>query len=65
MNHVLAILCRLAPGSPVSVWFDHSGFLNTYFQFMNDGQAAFSGGALDGGLTYVNIAKIQAIKVGH
>ncbi len=61
----LSILNHLAPGSSVSIWFDHSGFLPTYFQFMNSGQAAFSGGALNGGLTYVNVSQILAIKVGH
>lgn len=61
----LAILCRLSPGSPVSIWFDNSGFVATYFQFANNGQAAFSGGGLDGGLTYININELVAIKVGH
>ena len=61
---VMSILCRLAPGSPVSVWFDNSGFLATYFQFFNDHQVAFSGGALGGGLTYINVYDIRAIKVG-
>ncbi len=60
----LAILCRLAPGSPVSIWFDHSGFITTYFQFTNDHQAAFSGGALGGGLTYINVNQLVAVKVG-
>lgn len=62
--NTMAILCKLAPGSPVSVWFDTSGFVTTYFQFMNDNQAAFSGGGLGGGLTYINVNQIQAIKVG-
>ena len=63
--NVLAILSRLAPGSPVSIWFDDSGFVSTYFQFLSDGQAAFSGGDLHGGVTYINIYQIAAVKVGH
>ena len=63
-GNTLSILCRLAPGSPVHIWFDDSGFKSTYFQFYNGSVAAFSGGALDGGLTYLNPAQIQAIKVG-
>ncbi len=61
---VLAILNQLAPGSVVQVWFDSSGFLPTYFQFFNGTSAAFSGGALDGGLTYLNASQILAIRVG-
>lgn len=63
--NTLAILCRLAPGSPVSIWFDDSGFQPTYFQFVYGNTAAFSGGALNGGLTYINIYQIAAIKVGQ
>lgn len=63
--NTLAILSRLAPGSPVSIWFDDSGFVSTYFQFCYDGQAAFSGGGLDGGVTYININELVAVKVGH
>ncbi|MCF8568306.1 hypothetical protein LLE49_26650 [Alicyclobacillus tolerans] len=61
----MVILHHLAPGTPVSVWFDNSGFLATYFQFFVDNEVAFSGGALNGGLTYVNARDIRAIKVGH
>lgn len=61
----LAVLCRLAPGSPVSIWFDNSGFITTYFQFSNGQQAAFSGGSLGGGLTYINVNQLVAVKVGH
>lgn len=64
-GHVMAILFRLAPGTPVSIWFDDSGFKATFFQFFVDDEAAFSGGALDGGLTYINARDIRAIKVGH
>ncbi|QSO47868.1 hypothetical protein [Alicyclobacillus mengziensis] len=63
--NAMAILFHLSPGSPVSIWFDNSGFIATYFQFANDHQAAFSGGGLDGGLTYINISDLRAIKVGH
>ncbi|KPV44603.1 hypothetical protein [Alicyclobacillus ferrooxydans] len=62
---VASIIGRLAPGSPVYVWFDHSGFVSTYFQFCAGHFAAFSGGGFDGGLTYIEINKIQAIRVGH
>lgn len=60
-----AILSKLSPGSPVSIWFDDSGFIATYYQFSSNGQAAFSGGGLDGGLTYININELVAVKVGH
>lgn len=63
-SNTFAVLKNLAPGSPVSVWFDDSGFISTYFQFMSDGQAAFSGGGLNGGLTYLNLSQIVAVKVG-
>lgn len=63
-NRIMRILCRLAPGTRVSVWFDTSGFLTTTFQFIVDDEVAFSGGALDGGLTYVKASDIRAIRVG-
>jgi hypothetical protein len=63
--NTMAILCRLSPGTPVSIWFDDSGFISTYFQFINDHQVAFSGGGLDGGLTYISVYALKAIKVGH
>lgn len=63
-GNTLEILKKLAPGSPVQVWFDDAGFQATYFQFYNGSVAAFRGGALNGGLTYLNPAQIAAIKVG-
>lgn len=60
----LAILRRLSPGTAVSVWFDDSGFRPTFFQFFVDNEVAFSGGSLDGGLTYIKANDIRALRVG-
>lgn len=60
----MEILRRLSPGTRVSVWFDSSGFRPTTFQFFRDDEVAFSGGAFDGGLTYVKADDIRAIKIG-
>lgn len=62
---VIEILRRLSPGAPVSVWFDSSGFRPTSFQFLRDDEATFSGGSLDGGLTYIKADDIRALRVGH
>lgn len=62
--NTIAILHRLSPGTPVRVWFDTSGFLTTTFQFFVDDEVAFSGGALDGGLTYVKASDIRALRIG-
>ncbi|KPV45123.1 hypothetical protein [Alicyclobacillus ferrooxydans] len=59
---VMSILRTLTPGSPVSVWFSNSNFLDTNFQFYKDNQVAFSGGDLSG-LTYINVGQIKAIRV--
>lgn len=63
-GRMIAILRRLSPGTPVSVWFDDSGFRPTFFQFLVDNEAAFSGGSLDGGLTYIKATDIRALRVG-
>lgn len=60
----LAILRRLSPGTRVSVWFDGSGFMPTFFQFLVHDEAAFSGGSLGRGLTYIKASDIRALRVG-
>lgn len=58
------VLQRISPGTPVDIWFDDSGFRRTSSQFLADNQAAFSGGSLDGGLTYINPSDIRAVRIG-
>lgn len=64
-RRIMEILFRLSPGTAVAVWFDSSGFRPTFFQFLRDDEAAFSGGSLDGGLTYIKADDIRALRVGH
>ena len=63
-SRYMQIMRDLAPGTPVEIWFDDSGFIATVFQFTTDDAAVFSGGALDGGLTYVLLSAIVAVKIG-
>jgi|GEM_PF-5858633 len=61
---VMAILRELAPGTAVSVWFDNSGYLTAAFQALADNEAVFTGGDLDGGVTYIKASSILSVRVG-
>jgi hypothetical protein len=59
------LMRQVAPGSPVSLWFDSSGFITTSFQFVRDDLAAFSGGGPGAGLTYLAVCDIVALRIGR